>query len=162
MSLYNLVFGFNPLAQTLMAMLDLLPGEVGRFRDCFLDDHDGELCIAVYTRNGGGNREHYPENPETEAGERCGCTGCTIEYRLPRHALYIADRDDELAKSKALRDLLPKEEADESPEGVLDELILERAAEHDDPPDLVQVPACLAEEYRPKTTERLTGKGRAK
>lgn len=46
----------------------------------------------------------------------------------------------------------------------------ERSADYhdvpDDPPDLVSVPVCLAEEYtgqhRPKTAERLTGKGRAK
>ena len=50
---YNLVFGQNSKADAILATLDLTKKMVGRFRDVFVAE--GE--IAVYTRNGGGNRE---------------------------------------------------------------------------------------------------------
>lgn len=59
MSLYNALFGFNPLAGLLLAMLGLKPDDVPRFRDCY---YNGEH-ICVYTRTGGGNRDSY-ESPE--------------------------------------------------------------------------------------------------
>jgi hypothetical protein len=52
MSLYNQLFGFDPLAKPLLGLLDIDPLHVPRFRDCFLL----EGKIAVYTRTGGGNR----------------------------------------------------------------------------------------------------------
>jgi hypothetical protein len=54
MSLYNIVQGMNPAADLILATLGLTRNEVGRFRDAFVTDNDE---IAVYTRNGGGNRE---------------------------------------------------------------------------------------------------------
>lgn len=53
MSLYNMVCGQNGAAGAILATLGLTTSDVGRFRDCFISE--GE--IAVYTRNGGGNRE---------------------------------------------------------------------------------------------------------
>jgi hypothetical protein len=96
MSLYNMINGYNPLADVLITILGLTPGDVGRFRDCYLErdpEETGPLRIVVYTRNGGGNREHFSD--EKQAGEECDCTGCTIEYKLPQHPLYIKDRDDD-------------------------------------------------------------------
>lgn len=52
MSLYNLMFGQSEYSTSILATLGLTKESVGRFRDCFVAD--GE--IAVYTRNGGGNR----------------------------------------------------------------------------------------------------------
>jgi len=72
-------------------MLELSLADVGRFRDAYLNE-DGTK-IVVYTRNGGGNREHYDD--ECEAGENCNCTGCIITYQLPKHPNYICDYDDD-------------------------------------------------------------------
>lgn len=57
MSMYNLVHGVNPMAGLLLAALGLTPAQIPRFRDCYWT---GEF-IALYTRTGGGNREHYDE-----------------------------------------------------------------------------------------------------
>lgn len=89
MSLYNAIFGQNPASDVLLATLGLTRGDVGRFRDCYIDDGK----IAVYTRNGGGNRDHYDD--DVEAGESCHCTGCTIQYHLPQHHLYLYDSNDD-------------------------------------------------------------------
>jgi hypothetical protein len=44
-----------------------------RLRDCWVEKQpDGPPCLAVYTRNGGGNREH----DHTDGAENClGCRG---------------------------------------------------------------------------------------
>ena len=90
MGMYNIVFGEQPHARALLAILGFeKTGDVGRFRDAFVAN--GE--IAVYTRNGGGNREHWDD--EVEEGPDCDCTGCTITYRLPQHPLYLRDKDDD-------------------------------------------------------------------
>lgn len=93
MSLYNMIFGQNPLAGTLLAIIDLTKAQAGRFRDAFLVKGESGPEVHVYTRNGGGNREHYDE--DKEPGADCGCTGCTITYQLPKHPLYLGDVDDE-------------------------------------------------------------------
>ena len=95
MSMYGLVFGKNPAADAILATLGLKRDEVGRFRDAFVAN--GE--IAVYTRNGGGNREHWDE--EQEEGDACSCTGCVITYRLPKHPLYLRDADDDFDQTYA-------------------------------------------------------------
>ena len=81
MSLYNALFGRNPASRLLLAMLNLTEGDVGRFRDCYLkrDEETKELCIVVYTRNGGGNRDDY--EAVTEA--------------LQAHPAYLSDADDD-------------------------------------------------------------------
>lgn len=55
MSLYNLVFGMNPDADKLLALLDSTPADFGRFRNVYMEDG----FIVVHTRCGGGNREDY-------------------------------------------------------------------------------------------------------
>lgn len=94
MSLYHALFGINKGAPFLLAILDIDQGGKwvsGRFRDCFLNE-DG-THILLYTRNGGGNREHY--NDEHAEGEECFCTGCIITYHLPKHPYYVGDEDDD-------------------------------------------------------------------
>lgn len=54
MSLYNMLFGFNPGCVILLPMLGRKSDEYPRFRDCYLSDD--EKHIDVYTRVGGGNR----------------------------------------------------------------------------------------------------------
>lgn len=55
MSLYNLMFGTNPAADFLLAILGVVRNEVPRFRDCYLQGN----TIVIHTRTGGGNREEY-------------------------------------------------------------------------------------------------------
>lgn len=57
MSLYNLLFGVNPTAPLLLAILGTDEVQVPRFRDCFLK---GDR-IVIHTRTGGGNRAEYVE-----------------------------------------------------------------------------------------------------
>lgn len=56
MSLYNMLFGTNPMAGVLLQALGITSADVPRFRDCYLGE-DGQ--IVVYTRTGGGNRDFY-------------------------------------------------------------------------------------------------------
>lgn len=137
MSMYSLVFGSNPRGPLVLATLGLTPSDVGRYRDAFVAK--GE--IAVYTRNGGGNRScvceddpkygnarckhHTSESEEDEyttsglitpTGKRvmvtwyhceapnspeCGCYGCAISHRLPKHPCYLRDRDDDFDSTYA-------------------------------------------------------------
>lgn len=102
MSLYNAMFGTNPIAPLILKMLSLDMTSVGRFRDAYLDERDGVTVLAVYTRNGGGNREHWayshPDKSDVEVeveGKECSCTGCIQTYRIPKHPNYITDADDD-------------------------------------------------------------------
>ena len=63
---------------------------IGRYRDIYLNE-DGTQII-LYTRNGGGNRDHYND---TDEGEDCECTGCIMTYQIPEHPQYIKDYDDD-------------------------------------------------------------------
>lgn len=91
MGMYNIAFGQNPISKVLLAALGLEPADVGRFRDAFVADGK----IVVYTRNGGGNREHYGSgDPPALEGENCDCTGCVMTYRIPRLSHYSHDLDD--------------------------------------------------------------------
>jgi len=87
-----MVHGRNPVAPIVLALL--APINPGRFRDAWVEKRgDGSVVLALYTRNGGGNREHY--NDEKEAGPECDCTGCTMTYAIPAHSLYLSDKDDD-------------------------------------------------------------------
>jgi hypothetical protein len=57
MGLYNVLFGRNPSAPVLLAMLGTSMDRVPRFRDCFIVDD----TICIHTRTGGGNRDDYQE-----------------------------------------------------------------------------------------------------
>jgi len=89
MSLYNMLHGVNPVAGAVLNMLKLTPDDVGRFRDAFITA-DGKL--AIYTRNGGGNREEYDEvfedlanHPEYlyDEDDDFDCTYATIYFNVP-------------------------------------------------------------------------------
>jgi hypothetical protein len=95
MNMYEMLFADGEKGLPLLGALGFKSVyDVGRYRSSWIEKgEDGKPRIAVYTRNGGGNREHYDE--EKEAGEKCFCTGCMIEVHLPKHPLYIKDRDDD-------------------------------------------------------------------
>jgi hypothetical protein len=81
-SLYGMLFGQNPAADVILGTLGLTKEGVGRFRDAYVADGQ----IAVYTRNGGGNREcWHAEDPEW------GEEGC-------RHEAYEAIEDEIIEK----------------------------------------------------------------
>jgi hypothetical protein len=85
MSMYNMINGVDKMAGVLLAMLGLAPGDVGRFRDCYLakgvreDDGNDVIHIHIYTRNGGGNREGYDD----------------VFYKMRKHDEYVTDYDDD-------------------------------------------------------------------
>lgn len=98
MSLYNAIFGVNKTAPVVLHVLGLTTEAVGRFRDAWFEKlPNGTIRAAVYTRNGGGNREHYGLDANEEGAEpspSCKCTGCTMSFALPAHPLYVEDGDD--------------------------------------------------------------------
>lgn len=94
MSLYNMLFGQNPQADLLLAVIGLRTTDVQRFRDVHASD-DG-TSISVYTRTGGGNREGYPNLAmRSKAGWRGSVdddydsTYCTDEFAVP--AEFVSD-----------------------------------------------------------------------
>lgn len=118
--LYNLVFGENRAADAILATLGLTREDCGRFRDCFVAQ--GE--IAVYTRNGGGNREEYQNTIDELAKHPCylrdedddfDCTYATIYFRFPDEfaedlrKLDSGEKFDPDARWQAALDALRKE-----------------------------------------------------
>ena len=74
--LYNMLFGENENADSLLEFLNLNRAIFGRYRDCYLN-HDGSKII-VLTRCGGNNRDDYDE-----------------VFNMARsHDLYLTDYDD--------------------------------------------------------------------
>ena len=94
MSMYALIHGRNPLASVLLGVLDLTTADVGRFRDAFLENGDAGLVVAVYTRNGGGNRENCWEEDKPDSAD-CTCPACITNHVLPRHPLFLSVIDDD-------------------------------------------------------------------
>lgn len=99
MGMYNLVFGSGKDGTVLLAALGFKSsGEVGRYRDAWLEKTDASpngYRIAVYTRNGGGNREEYmPDFSEhslylSDVDEDSDCTYATIYFRVPDELLPL-------------------------------------------------------------------------
>jgi hypothetical protein len=71
-----MLFGQNPLADVLLAIIELDKATIPRYRNCYLNEKG--TCIIVHTRTGGGNREAYEDENE----------------RLAAHPLYLDDSDD--------------------------------------------------------------------
>ena len=87
MSLYNAIFGQNPLAEQLVEVLGVEPD---RFRDAWLQKGEkGEPQIVIHTRTGGGNRECYADDGD--------CSGChhTANNKMASHIYFISDEDDD-------------------------------------------------------------------
>ncbi len=101
MSLYNMLFGVNPAAQVILAILGLKPTDIPRFRDCYVEnDETAGYRICVHTRTGGGNRDYYEDEatcrdsyPEYfEAGKEAPAGPWNAGLRANPH--YISDADD--------------------------------------------------------------------
>lgn len=64
MSLYNQIFGWNPLCMALLSSLGIDPRahHIPRLRDCYLVKTDqDEIEVAIHTRTGGGNRKEFAD-----------------------------------------------------------------------------------------------------
>jgi hypothetical protein len=61
MSLYNQLFKTNDLCPIFLQVIGLEFDKIPRFRDIRLVKNKDELVMEVFTRTGGGNREHYLE-----------------------------------------------------------------------------------------------------
>jgi hypothetical protein len=92
MSLYELAFsdpGRPDRARVLLAVLG--NPEMGRFRDAWLEKtNDGPLEVAVYTRNGGGNRECWHDSDPT-----WGEPGCKHETFHREKSVWLNDGEGE-------------------------------------------------------------------
>lgn len=95
-----MIFGVNPMAPMLSSLLDLqTPAtpegkwDPGRFRDIQVEQWPDKKVIALFTRNGGGNRECYGLDP-------CVCAGCAMKA-ITGHPNYIRDADDEFDSTYA-------------------------------------------------------------
>jgi hypothetical protein len=94
MSLYGAVFPDDLRAQRIGMLLacigeprDLLINL--RLRDAWVEHDDTSPVIAIYTRNGGGNRECFC------GGDGEGtCIGCRGD-QATKHPAYLSDADDE-------------------------------------------------------------------
>lgn len=91
-SMYGMVFGDAHTGDRVAlaaALLDQPDGDwsiFGRIRDVWFEKQpDGPPRIAVYTRNGGGNRDDYSEPIE----------------KMQAHPLYLLDRDDDFDSTYA-------------------------------------------------------------
>lgn len=117
MSLYNMIFGQNPCADILLAILGLDRSMVGRYQDCYTNE-DGTRII-VHTRNGGGNRDLYQEvidelakHPcyESDADDDFDCTYANIVFKVPEKfaeaVKHIADQTDTTPPAEKWQKLL--------------------------------------------------------
>lgn len=91
MSMYDLVAGDGGQHDRGSVLLAVLGNpDPGRFRDAWVErDESGEPIIAIYTRNGGGNRECYCGDDD----EPGSCTGCRGEA-FAAHPLHLRNADD--------------------------------------------------------------------
>ena len=82
--LYNMVHGYNPACVWVLPLLGKHENEYPRFRDCYIEQKDGEYVIVIYTRVGGGNRN-------------CGFG----EEELYKDPLFVETVDDEFDNTYA-------------------------------------------------------------
>ena len=94
MSLYNMLLGVNPMVPPILGLLNTEATELGRFRDAYFTKEDDEVVIAIFARNGGGNRACWKEEAK-ENTEDCNCPGCTQQLFVPKMPGYIRDFDDD-------------------------------------------------------------------
>lgn len=89
MSLYNMMFGYSPLAGVTLSALNLTPNDIPRFRDAWFDADADRL--VVYTRTGGGNRMYYGQPDGYDNADFEGPFNSDLEA----HPNYIYDEDDD-------------------------------------------------------------------
>lgn len=107
MSMYSLVFGKSEWPTEIMRMFGLTPEMIGRYRDHWIERDptmENALILAVYTRNGGGNREDYAEQIGqmqalatyvSDEDDTFDSTYATFRFRMSRQAMesWLTDLD---------------------------------------------------------------------
>lgn len=73
---------------------------VGRFRDAWVEKSADGPVIAIYTRQGGGNRECYCDS-EPERAHVPGQCYAACNEALAAHPLYLRDADDDFDRTYA-------------------------------------------------------------
>lgn len=111
MSMFNMLFG--PGSDVPLAVAGLRKEDVGRFRHSWLerDEVSGEVLVALYTRNGGGNRAEcwhesgiYDEpctvalSHEIPEGGQC-CPACVANVLLPGLPNFVRGEDDDFDRT---------------------------------------------------------------
>ena len=94
MSLYDVALGDGGQHERGAILLQVLGGPtVARFRDAWAETSDDGPVIAIYTRQGGGNREcNCEEFGREHVPEQCYAA---CNEALAAHPLYLRDADDE-------------------------------------------------------------------
>ena len=106
MALYDIAVGDGHQRERGALLLTMLGNPVvKRYRDSWVEKgSDGEPVIAIYTRQGGGNRECYCETEDCEpvAGQHTpdGCNAACNDA-LEAHPLYLRDADDDFDRTYA-------------------------------------------------------------
>lgn len=96
MSLYEIAVADGSQRERGAVLLGMLGGPVvARFRDAWVEkDGDGPV-IAVYTRQGGGNRECFCPEADFEGAHVPGQCYAACNEALAAHPLYLRDADDD-------------------------------------------------------------------
>lgn len=88
MFLCNMLFGMNPQADLLLAVIGLKKNDVEIFRD--VSASEGWTKTRVYTRTAGGNREHFPNltmrnlpSWQQSVDDEFDSTYCMDTFKLP-------------------------------------------------------------------------------
>lgn len=92
--MYNLVAGDGHQADRGAILLHILGDpNPGRYRDAWVERaEDGEPVIAIYTRNGGGNRECYCDEGDHDEYGPCAAL---LGEAFAQHPLHIRNADDD-------------------------------------------------------------------
>ena len=91
--MYNLLFGQNRNSEIILATIGRTRDDFHRFRDCFVADGK----IAVYTRNGGGNRDCWHEDAPEYGMPECK------HHTIVKPVHETVELPEEEAKAKGYR-----------------------------------------------------------
>jgi hypothetical protein len=110
MSLYEIAVADGHQQERGAVMLMVLGNPVvSRFRDAWVEKGDDGPVIAIYTRQGGGNRECYCAETEGRKHVPEECYAACNEA-LAAHPLYLRDADDDLDATYATFYFRPPDE----------------------------------------------------
>jgi len=90
MSLYNMLFGENVLADIWLTLLGTERHQIPRYRDVLLKD--GE--VVIHTRTGGGNRDYYESAERRKWNNPEADTDGPFNEDLRKLPGYLRDEDD--------------------------------------------------------------------
>ncbi len=96
MSMYDLAVADGRQHERGAVLLGMLGSPVvARFRDAWVEKSADGPVIAVYTRQGGGNRKCYCDNGSADPAHVPGSCYAACNEALAVHPLYLRDADDD-------------------------------------------------------------------